>query len=335
MKRRRPTIKDIAQKLNISPSTVSRALKNHPDISEKTKTEIQLLAKQLNYKPNSFALSLKSQKSKTIGIIIPEIIHYFFSSVISGIEEVFYDAGYTVIICQSNEEYEREVKITRALLEKGVDGIIACISKNTVKFTHYAEVQAQNIPLVFMDRVVPQIFADQVMVDDFEAAFKAASHLIERGRKNLVHLAGPQTLLIGKHRKEGFLHALQKANLPIDDMSVIVADNYEKAEDAVNKLIKSNKKVDGIFAVNDLTAIGAMHTFQTHNMKVPQDISIIGFSDGRLSNITTPKLSSVNQHGYEMGAVASKMLLNRMNSEEDYPYERKVIDVELIIRGSS
>ena len=336
MKSGQITIKDIAKELGISPSTVSRALKNHPDISEETKRAVNELAKRYKYQPNAVALSLKRSRSNTIGIIIPEIVHYFFSSVISGIEDVAYNAGFTVIICQSNERYDREFANANALLAHRVDGILVSVSKVTTDFQHLYDLRDQHIPLVFFDRIVPGFFADQVIIDDFNAAYKATKHLIEVGCKRIAHFAGPQNLLIGRQRKEGYLKAVKEYNLPVLDELVFEADNFEKAHVAAEKALALGTRPDGIFAVNDLTAIGAMQALQKQNVKVPEDIAIVGFSDGRFSGITNPNLSSVDQHGYEMGTVACEMLIKRILSEDkDYPYETKVLKTDLIARGSS
>jgi len=330
------TIKDLARELKISPSTVSRALKNHPDISEETKRAVNELAKRLNYQPNAVALSLKQQRSNTIGVIIPEIVHYFFSSVISGIEDVAYDAGFNVIICQSNERYEHEVANAKTLLASRVDGILVSISKETEDFKHLYNLLDNNIPMVFYDRIVPGLFADQVIVDDLDAAYRATRHLVDNGRKRIAHFAGPQKLLIGQYRKEGYLKALREAYIDIDNDLILEADSFERARLAILKLINSQTEFDGLFAVNDLTAIGAMQTLQKQGIKIPNDVAIVGFSDGRFSGITDPTLTSVDQHGYEMGTVATEMLLKRITSvDKDFPFETKVLNANLIVRGSS
>jgi len=330
------TIKDIARELKISPSTVSRALKDHPDISDDTKKAVNDLAKKLNYRPNAVALSLKQKRSNTIGVIIPEIVHYFFSSVISGIEDVAYEAGFNVIICQSNEKFEREVTNTNTLLSNRVDGVLVSISKETENFDHFYNLRDNAVPMVFYDRIVPGLFADQVIIDDLDAAYRGTRHMIDSGRKHIAHFAGPQKLLIGQLRKEGYIKALRESGLPIDEDLIIEADSFEKARMAIMKLLNQNKKVDGVFAVNDLTAIGAMQTLQKRGIKIPDDIAIVGFSDGRFSGITDPTLTSVDQHGYEMGTTATEMLLKRITSEDNnYPFETKVLNANLIVRGSS
>ncbi len=330
------TIKDIARELKISPSTVSRALKNHPDISEETKVAVNELAKKLNYQPNAVALSLKQRRSNTIGVIIPEIVHYFFSSVISGIEDVAYDAGFNVIICQSNEKYDREVVNTRTLLANRVDGILVSISKETRNYDHFRKIKENEVPLVFYDRIVPGFEADQVIVDDLEAAYRATRHMIEGGCRKIAHFAGPQNLLIGQLRKEGYLKALREAGLETKKEWIIEADNFEKARLAVLNILDEKSDIDGIFAVNDTTAIGAMHTLQKKGVRVPEQVAIVGFSDGRLSGITDPALTSVDQHGYEMGTVATEILLKRiMSSNKNYPFETRILNADLIVRGSS
>jgi DNA-binding LacI/PurR family transcriptional regulator len=329
------TIKDIARELKVSPSTVSRALKDHPDISAETKRAVNELAEKLNYQPNAVALSLKQQRSNTIGVIIPEIVHYFFSSVISGIEDVAYEAGFNVIICQSNEMADREKANVKTLLASQVDGILVSVSKETKDFSHLEKIRKNEVPLIFYDRIVPGFVADQVIIDDFDAACRATRHLVDSGRKRIAHFAGPQNLLIGQQRKEGYKKALEEAEIHLGETLVYDADNFEKARLAVLKILESGTEIDGIFAVNDLTAIGAMQTLQKRGIKIPNEVAIVGFSDGRFSGITDPTLTSVDQHGYEMGTVATRMLLKRILSKEDYPCETKVLNANLIVRGSS
>jgi LacI family transcriptional regulator len=315
---------------------VSRALKDHPDINTDTKKAVNELASKLKYQPNAVALSLKNSRSNTIGIIIPEIVHYFFSSVISGIEDVASQKGYTVIICQSNERFAREVSNANALLSHRVDGILISISKETNSFDHFVNLQEGGIPLVFFDRIAPGIDADQIITDDIDASYNATRHLIENGRKRIAHFAGPQGLVIGRDRLQGYINALTEAGLPIDNRLIIEADTFEKARNTVGEMLDAGIIPDGIFAVNDMTAIGAMQTIMKRGYKVPDDVSIVGFSDGYLSGVTDPHLSSVDQHGYEMGTTAAEMLFHRILSDEaEYVPEIKVLKADLIVRGSS
>jgi DNA-binding LacI/PurR family transcriptional regulator len=330
------TIKDIARILGISPSTVSRALKDHPDINVDTKKAVNDLAQKLKYQPNAVAISLKNSRSNTIAVILPEIVHFFFSSVLSGIDDVASQKGYTVIICQSNESFDREVANARTLLSHRVDGILVSISKETHTFEHLIDLQEGGIPLVFFDRIAPGIIADRVIIDDLEASYKATRHLIETGRKRIAHFAGPQNLIIGRDRLQGYMNALTEAGLPVDNRLIVEADTFEKARNSVNKMLDAGIIPDGVFAVNDLTALGAMQTIQKRGYQIPDDISVVGFSDGRLSGISDPNLSSVDQHGYEMGTTAAQMLFQRiMSNEEEYIPEVKVLKADLIVRGSS
>jgi LacI family transcriptional regulator len=336
MKSSQVTIKDIARALGVSPSTVSRALKGHPDISPETRKAVNELATRLKYEPNAIALSLKQSRSNSIGVIIPEMVHYFFSSVLSGINDVAYDAGFTVITCQSNEIHEREVAIVKTLYSHRVDGILISISKNLKNFDHLNFLMDNDIPLVFFDRFAPEIICDKVIVDDFDAAYRATKHLIDEGRKRIAHFSGPQQLLIGRERLEGYEKALKNAGLPIDESLIVHAENIEMAREAVHQITKLPQPPDGIFAVNDLTAIGAMLTLQKLGYKIPDQIAIVGFSDGMFTGIVEPSLSSVDQHGYEMGTAAARMLIKRIMAKDTYyPPETIILQTSLMVRGSS
>jgi len=329
------TIKDIAKELGISPSTVSKALKDHPDISPATKRAVRDLVEKWNYKPDPIALSLKSGQTKIIGVIVPEIVHYFFSTVISGIEDLAYDSGYHVMFCQSNESYEREVKAVQTLLSSRVDGILVSVTKETDDFKHFLKIQENGIPLVFFDRICNELETDRVVVDDEVGAFDAVKHLISIGCKNIVHLSGPQNLQIGKSRKEGYVRALKHFDQLIDYSNIISCDTREEARIVVPELMKRVKRPDGIFAVNDLTAVEAMRMVQECGFNVPDDVSIVGFTSGMISDITCPTLSSVEQHGYIIGREAVKLLIDRLEKKNDLPFQTIVIKTEMVIKGSS
>jgi len=329
------TIKDIAKALNISASTVSRALKDHPDISRETKDAVNNLAAKLRYKPNAVALSLKNSRTNTIGVIVPEVVHFFFSSVISGIEDVAYDAGYNVMVCQSNEMYTREIINAQALDSNRVEGALVSISKETHDFAHLLYLEENGIPLVFFDRAPEELDVDKVIIDDFRAAYNATTHLIETGCKRIAHLAAPQTLGIGIQRLAGYKIALKDHGIPYREDLVIVADSFELAGDATRNLMHLPAPPDAIFAVNDMTAVGAMKTLQRMSIAVPQKVAIIGFSAGFFSDITTPTLSSVDQHGYEMGVEAAKLLLQRIETPVEGKHKTHYIDTHLVIREST
>jgi LacI family transcriptional regulator len=329
------TIKDIAKELGISPSTVSKALKGHRDISSSTKESVKQLAEKWNYKPDQIALSLKSGLSKTIGVIVPEIVHYFFSTVISGIEDLAYDSGYNVMFCQSSESFAREVKAVDTLLSNRVDGILVSLSKETVNCNHFRKIQENGMSLVFFDRICDDIDADKVIVDDEEGAYEAVKHLIDTGCKNIVHLAGPPNLSIGKNRKDGYERALRENNIKLDKDNIIRCDSMEDAARIVPGLFSGVNKPDGIFAVNDLTAAAAMRIVIDMGFKIPGDVSVVGFTAGLMSDLTNPTLTSVEQHGYQIGKEAVRLLIERLEKKHDLPSQTKIIKTELVIKGST
>ena len=335
MEKERVTIKDIARELGISPSTVSKALKGHPDISSETKRAVRELVEKWNYKPDPIALSLKGGHGRTIGVIVPEIVHYFFSTVISGIEDIAYDSGYNVMFCQSNELYEREVKAVETLMSSRVDGILVSISKHTADYDHFRKIMKSGIPLVFFDRICAELDTDRVIVDDEQGAFDAVDHLIKTGCRNIVHLSAPRNLVIGRKRIEGFIRAHRENNMPVPEENIIKCDTAEEARVVVPGLLKRNPVPDGIFAVNDLTAAEAMKIIKLNGIRVPDDISIVGFSSDLISDLTDPTLTSVQQHGYIVGKEAVSILINNLENRKETPFQTKVIKTELVVKGST
>jgi len=335
MRTSQTTIKDIAEKLGISASTVSRALKDHPDISIETKKAVRELALELNYRPNAMAIGLRNSKSNIIGVIIPEVVHHFFSTVISGIEDVAYDAGYQVMVCQSNESYLREVKNTQALLLTRIEGLLVSISKETRDYSHFKNLQNLNVPMVFFDRTCEQLDSDKVIVDDFEGAYKAVSHLISVGCKRIAHLGTEQDLMIGRNRMNGFLKALKDHNIQVEEKLIAQCDTYQAAQLVTKRMIYELKPPDGIFAVNDLTAIGALQTIKECKFKVPDDIAVVGFGNGIYSMFTDPPLTTIEQNGYKMGQIAMNLLLDRLIRKDEYPPITEVLETSLVLRKSS
>jgi LacI family transcriptional regulator len=329
------TIKDIAKQLGISPSTVSRALKDHPDISPMTKKQVNELAKALRYKPNAIALSLRRSKTYIIGLIIPQIVHHFFSSVISGIEEIANEVGYNVMIFQSNESYEREVKGTQAFLSSRVDGVLVSLSKTTFAYDHFTNLLDDGIPVVFFDRACKSLNLDTVIADDYEGAFLATEYLIQTGCQRIAHLGAPQHLLIGKYRLQGFLDALKKYDLPINEKLILKCDTHEEALVQIPPLLSSSQPPDGIFAVNDATAVGAILIAKRFGLKIPDDISVIGFGDGPLATISDPTLTTIVQPGYEMGRLAAQLLLDRLLKDQTNGPIKKILKTKLVARQST
>ncbi len=335
MNKGKVTIKDIARELGISPSTVSKALKGHPDISDTTIKSVKELVVKWNYKPDPIALSLQRGSGNTIGVIVPEIVHYFFSTVIGGIEDLAYESGYQVMFCLSNESYEREVKAAETLIGNRVEGILVSMSKVTRNTDHFRKIADSGIPLVFFDRICEDMETDRVIVDDESGAYEATCHLIKTGCKNLIHLSGPQNLLIGKNRKNGFIRALKDHNLNVDDNNIIRCDTEDYARNIIPGLLERKPLPDGFFAVNDLTAATTMKIVKSSGYKVPDDISIVGFTSGLISDLTDPQLTSVFQDGYSVGREAVKLLFERLVSGNEKPPRTEVINTKLMIKGST
>ncbi len=335
MKKPQITIKDIARALNISPSTVSRALKNHPDISQDTKDLVNKYAKDFNYKPNTLALSLRMSKNNTIGVIIPEIVHYFFSSILSGIEQIANAEGYNVIICQSDENYEKEVRNTKALVATRVSGVLASLAKHTTNYDHFQDIIDSDIPLVFFDRICIGLNTDRVVVDDYAGAFAAVEYLIQTGCKRIAFYSSPFHLEISKNRKNGYMDALRKYNLPVDDSLIRVCDTREEAIIITPEILDRPNRPDGFFAINDHCAAGILYATKLAKLKVPKDVAIMGFSDGELAKACDPMLSTVEQHGFEIGKHAAKLLIDKINGETQGQFSNKIVKTNLIIRGTT
>lgn len=329
------TIKDIARALGISPSTVSRALKNHPDISQDTKDKVNKYAKDFNYKPNTLALSLRMSRNNTIGVIVPEIIHYFFSSILSGIEQIANQEGFNVIVCQSSENYEKEIRNAEALIATRVSGVLACLSKHTTNYDHFQEIIDSDIPLVFFDRICIGINTDRVVVDDYAGAFAAVEYLIQTGCKRIAFYSSPLHLEISKNRKNGYLDAIRKYGLQVDESLIRVCDTREEAIIITPEILDRPNRPDGFFAINDHCAAGILYAAKLAKLRVPYDVAIMGFSDGELAKACDPMLSTVEQHGYEMGKHAAKLLLDKINGITHGQYTNKIVKTNLIIRGTT
>lgn len=335
MKKPQITIKDIGRALNISPSTVSRALKNHPDISQSTKDSVNKYAKDFHYKPNTLALSLRMSKNNTIGVIVPEINNYFFSSVLAGIEEMANQADFNVLLCQSSENYEKEVRNTKALEATRVSGVLASLCKHTTNYDHFQELIDSDIPLVFFDRICIGINTDRVVVDDYAGAFAAVEYLIQTGCKRIAFYSSPLHLEISKNRKNGYLDALRKYGLPVDETLIRVCDTREEAIIITPEILDSPNRPDGFFAINDHCAAGILYAVKLAKLSIPQDVSIMGFSDGELAKACDPMLSTVEQHGFEMGKHAATLLLDKINGVTHGQYTNKIVKTNLIIRGTT
>ncbi len=330
------TLLDIAKKAGVSPSTVSRALRNHPDISIKTTVQIKKIAEKYNFRPNPIAQGLKNNKTKTIGVIVPEITHDFFASAISGIEDIIYKSGYTLILCQSNEEFDREVINIDVLINHRVAGIIASISENTLNGSHFQKVIDRKIPLVFFDRVCNDIETTKVIFDDMKGAFKAVSFLVEKGYKKIAHFAGPKNLSNSKLRCVGYMNALKKNNIQHEKNLILYGGmNEQDGYRSMDKIIKTGKYPDAIFAVNDPVAIGAFQRIKEAGLKIPGDIALVGFSNNKILSLVEPKITTVNQPSFEMGKIAAEVLIKKIESGKLIKNETIVLETELIVRDST
>lgn len=339
MKRTRVTIKDIASELNISASTVSRALQDHPAIKQETKDAVKELAEKWNYRPNTMALNFLRQTSSTIAIIVPDITSYFFSAAVTGIQDILIDSEYNTMIFVSNESFEEEVQIIEKLSRVQIAGILIAPSSSTQNFDHFKMLQKNNIPLVIFDRDCEGLEAHKVLVDDYSGAFEAVDYLIKSGCKKIAHITSDSNLSTNNHRLQGYIDALKTNNIPIRKDYIIQAKgfNHEDGTAPAEVLLNSNDMPDAIFTVNDRLAVSVMRMAKKLNIRIPEDLSVIGFDDEPHSSYFTPELSTVWQPVYSMGMLAAKILLHdiRMEEGEEQKLRYEVFRTELIIRGTS
>lgn len=334
------TLKYIAAELNISSATVSKALKDYPDVNPITKKKVLDLAAQLDYKPNSIAQSLRNQESKIIGLIIPQIVHHFFSNIIKGVIDAAEDNGYMVITLQSREKFEIEKKQIQLLYEKNVDGILISLSEGTVNYDHVNAVINKGVPVVLYDKISKLIDCSKIIIDDRSAAYRATKYLIDSGCKNIAHIRGslkPQTTI---DRFMGYKKALTDHNLDFNNDLVFETKNlsYKEGYETVDKIANSKQPIDGVFAMTDLLATGALVRLRELGFKIPEQISVMGFSNWFLTKITTPSLSTVDQPGYEMGRRAFNLLLEEIVAKKNsQKIEKKVVEIptKIIPRGST
>jgi len=341
--KRKITLKQIAKELDVSISTVSKSLRNSLEIGEETRLKVQAFAKFYNYKPNNIALSLKNRKTKSIGIIIPEIVHYFFSTVINGVEQVANEYGYSVVICVSDDSFDKEVLNMEMLANGSIDGFIMSLSKETQfkgDFHHITEVINQGMPVVMFDRVTNDILCDKVIIDDKSAAYEAVQSLIDNGRKKIALVTTVDYVSVGKLRTDGYEKALLDNGLPFNEDLIIKIEDVETCEITISQLLHE-RAFDAVFAVNELFAVTIIKTANKMGLKVPEDLAVIAFTDGIISKYSTPSITTVSQSGEKMGNKAAKMLIERLEAEDDDDeehtenYTTEVIETHLIKREST
>lgn len=333
------TLKQIAKELDVAVSTVSKALRDSSEISEETREKIKAFAKLYNYKPNNIALSLKNRKTKTIGVIIPEIIHHFFATVISGIEHVANERGYNVIICMSNNSFDKEVINMELLANGSTDGFILSVAKETQQkqdYHHLHEVINQGMPMVMFDRVIDDIACDKVIIDDVMGARKAVQKLIDLNCKRIALISTVDYVSVGKLRTRGYRKALEENNIPIDEELILKIEDFDNSGAEIENFLEK-KQVDGVFAVNEHFAVHAIKAFKARGLEVPHDVLVIGFTNGELSKHFIPSLTTVSQHGAEIGAQAARLLIRKLEneSEEEEPYETIIVETGLVEREST
>lgn len=336
----------LAKELDLSVSTVSKALHDSHEISQETKDKVQAFAKLYHYKPNNIALSLKNQSTKTIGVIIPEIVHEFFSKVIQGIEEAALEKDYKVIVSMSNESYESEVHNIELLNSGAIDGFIIGLSKETLEknnFEHIQECIDYNTPVVLFDRVVDELNTDKVIINDVESGYKVTKHLIDCGRKNIAIVTTPDFITVGKKRLEGYLKALEEAGLNPNEKHIIKFNGVKSFSKTLHQLeellidfFKKNSEIDGMVTVNELNAVSVLRAARQLQIDVPNQLSVVTFSDGLISKSTFPSLTTISQHGVEMGKKAANTLIESIEKTSPIKKIQTIeIPTELIIREST
>lgn len=335
MKKGQTTIRDIALKLNISISTVSRALRGALDINPATKKAVLEMADKLNYEPNLIAQSLRSNRTNTIGIIVPDVEVHFFSAIVSGIQEIASEANYNVLFCQSNESYETELANIRTLVSSRVDGLIISLSRETQDVSHLLKLQQRNIPVVLYDRVNDDFKTSKVMVNDVDGAYKAVKHLINTGCSKIAFLAGPEKLSISNRRIEGYVKALKEAGMNVDQNLIIHCQSLkDDAVAATEKLLERPNMPDAIFCINDPVAFRAIQVIKTKGLNIPEDISVIGFTNDPISSHIEPSLTTVAQPSRKMGTCAAQLILDELQGRLTVP-QTITLDTQLILRNST
>lgn len=330
------TIIDIAKELNTTPATVSRALSNHPGISEKTKQSVQSTASKLNYKRNRIASSLRSGKTHVIGVIIPSAEINFFGSVVHGIESVANSNGYNVLLFQSNESREFEEKGLETFLTARVDGILVSLAKDTIDYSHFTEIKKRGIPLVFFDRTSDDLGIDSVVIDDFKGAYNATEHLIQQGYRKIAHISGPKHLKNFHDRIKGYMEALQANKIKLDPELIYPGNiSIESGKTGAEYFLSLSNPPDAIFAAEDFTALGAISKLKEKHIRIPREMGIIGFANELFGEHISPSLSTVDQQTIRMGKSALNLLVDIMEKKEKHINQKIVLDPLLIVRQSS
>ncbi len=334
------TIKDIAKALGLSTSTVSRALRGSYEISSETKKLVLEYAEKINYRPNPIALSLKERRSSSIGVVVCEIANTFFSQAINGIESIAYNKGYHVIISQSHESYEREMVNVQHLASRSVDGLLVSLSSETKDIAHFMKLHEKGLPIVFFDRVTNEIVTHKVIVDNYKGSYDATVHLINKGFKRIAHITSAPYLSITKERLDGYKNALIENGIPFNEKYVQFSNHAgmiaEEIEETINNLLKQKLKPDAIVTAGDRVTTCTLSILKKMNIKIPEDIAVVGFTNSSIPDIFDPPLTTIRQPAFEMGQVATELLIQLIESKRPVTeFETRVLHTELMIRKSS
>lgn len=333
------TIYDIAKDLGLSPTTVSRALNNHPAVKEKTRKKIYDTAVELGYQSNIFASNLRSKKTNNIGVIVPRLNSSFQSSVIAGMEKAANEGGFNLIISQSLESYEKEMANVQAMFNSRVDGLLVSLASNTPNIDHFNPFVKKGIPVLFFDRILENDQYTGIVIDNIQAGYKATTHLIEQGCKRIAHVIGYPKINVYADRLKGYKYALMDREIPLNESLILHSDlNEESGEDIVNKLVAMDPMPDGLFVSNDACAASCLQQLKLKGFRIPEDIAIVGFNNDVISRLVEPNITTINYPAYEVGEVAMKNLINHLKGESDKVLQNTnkiTLRSELIIRGSS
>lgn len=334
--KKKSTIKDIAAVLGLTPSAVSKALNDHPRISDKTKIAVKQVAQDLDYQPNFLSSALRKGKSNLVGVIIPRVNSHFFSSVVENIEKVLNLNGYNIIMTQSNELYTKECQEIDTLLKIQVDGIIASMANETIDLEYYQKIKSKGVELVLFDRGEEELNVDYVGIDDYKSSHLVIDHLVSQHCKRIAHIAGFKHIRIYKERIRGYKDALEKSGLTVQENWIIESNlRLEDGRRIMQQLLDFPERPDAVYVAGDIAALGALQVLLENNIKVPEEIALIGFSDEPFTSLTQPSISTVNQHSNQIGKLAAEAFLERMNDPHKKSINRIILEPELIIRQSS
>ena len=330
----RTSLKDLAQELGVSIATVSRALRNSPEIGQDMQKKVKELAKRLNYRPNPFAQSLRKEAPRVIGVVVPNLVTHYYAAVLDGIEDEARKEGYSVISANTHEDTEAEIRAIDNFIGLHVEGIIACLSQNTTDYSHFEEIANMGIPLVFFGRTCLTDRFSSVTANGDEAAFRATQHLIDTGSRRIAFIGGPNHLDMVRRRKHGYLEALRENHIPIDRNLVACEKiDYQWAMDTTTRLLKQTDRPDAILAFNDIITFAAFTAIKQQDLRIPEDVALIGFTDDVHAQYVTPRMSAIEDQSHQMGQTACQLLLKNING--DSKIYREIVPQKLVIRETS